>query len=77
MGYQSFTEFNTRAEAIAAWNKRAPTEELAAKEARIKKLEEALEFYAEPRLYVNVWVHQDLYRYQGKIAREALEKGKR
>lgn len=25
MGYQSYTEFNTRREAIEAWNKRAPT----------------------------------------------------
>lgn len=28
MGYQSTTEFNTRKEAIAAWNKRAPLSEI-------------------------------------------------
>lgn len=39
---------------------------------RVAELTEALEFYAERRLYVNVGLQNDLYTDAGKRARQAL-----
>lgn len=46
--------------------------EIALLHAHVRTLEEALEFYADNRLYVNIGIRRDLYDDQGNKARAAL-----
>lgn len=62
----------TKKEAVRHWNTRVTDSVIEAQEAEIKRLREALEFYATRKAYDGDY---ELYQDAGRIAQEAL-KGK-